>query len=217
MARMLIGSSNVYRFYKPELFVGYAPYKMVACTNVETFKVAMDGIEDIKGRVIISVIENFLCRAVGQCDNDEAKTDIMKSTIVDYLNLVQECALKRPGQKFALVQPMSRPKEEWYTKMHEQVCKLVKDGISTIDLQNVSGINSSIGIAQVFEKDGVHLTPTAGKVFIDTILYNSEEFFDAQFVDLEPEMEVVEEYSPTAPNTNATIESTEASKRLAAI
>jgi hypothetical protein len=68
MARMLIGSSNVYRFYKPELFVGYAPYKMVACTNVETFKVAMDGIEDIKGRVIISVIENFLCRAVGQCD-----------------------------------------------------------------------------------------------------------------------------------------------------
>jgi hypothetical protein len=102
-------------------------------------------------------------------------------------------------------------------KMHEQVCKLVKDGISTIDLQNVSGINSSIGIAQVFEKDGVHLTPTAGKVFIDTILYNSEEFFDAQFVDLEPEMEVVEEYIPTAPNTNATIESTEASKRLAAI
>ena len=94
MARILIGSSNVYRFYKPELFKGYAPYKMVACTNMEVFRVALDGIEDIKGGVAISVIENFLCKAARQHETEEGKMDAAKATIAEYLNLVQETALK---------------------------------------------------------------------------------------------------------------------------
>jgi hypothetical protein len=49
---------------------------------------------------------------------------------------------------------------------------------------------------QFFEQDVVHLTPTAGKNLIDTILYNAEEFFNAQLIDLDTEMEVVEAYDP---------------------
>jgi hypothetical protein len=53
MARILIGSSNIYRFYKPENYPGYKKHKMVACTNIETFKVAMDDIEGTRGGVIV--------------------------------------------------------------------------------------------------------------------------------------------------------------------
>ena len=194
MARQLIGSSNVYRFYKPELFKGYAPYKMVACTNIEVLKVALDGIEDVKGGVTISVIENFVCKAAHQMEPEEEKLNAIKTVIVEYLNLIQEYALKNPRQKFALVNPMMRPKEKWYTDLHNQICKHVEDGIRTMDLQNVLKVNPSVGTTQVFEIDGVHLTPTAGKVFIDTILFNSEEFFAAQFIDLESEKENITEY-----------------------
>ena len=102
---------------------------MVACTNVEVFKVALDGIEDIKGSVIVSAIENFLCKAIRNQDTEEKKMDAMKSTVAEYLNLIQETALKRPGQKFALAQPTKRPKEEWYTKASEQIFKMIDDGI----------------------------------------------------------------------------------------
>ena len=37
---------------------------------------------------------------------------------------------------------------------------------------------------------------------IDTILFNAEEFFSAQFIDLETEMEVVEAYDPLHPETS---------------
>jgi hypothetical protein len=55
MVRILIGSSNIYRFYKPENFKGYKKNKMIAFTNMETFKVALDELEDTKGGVIMSV------------------------------------------------------------------------------------------------------------------------------------------------------------------
>ena len=61
---MIIGSSNVYRFYQPDRFEGYRPYEMNKCTNQQVFDVAMSGIKKNKGQVIISVIENLLCDAV---------------------------------------------------------------------------------------------------------------------------------------------------------
>ena len=54
----------------------------------------------------------------------------------------------------------------------------------------------------------MHLTPSAGKIFIDAILFYAEEFFSAQFVDLATEMEVVEEYDPVRPGTSRIDEST---------
>jgi hypothetical protein len=39
---MIIGSSNVYRFYTEEAFKEYGTYKMQKCTNEKVFKVAMD-------------------------------------------------------------------------------------------------------------------------------------------------------------------------------
>ena len=45
MARLLIGSSNVYRFYEAGKFTSYNPYIMVNCTKVEVFKAKMDALE----------------------------------------------------------------------------------------------------------------------------------------------------------------------------
>ena len=65
MERILIGSSNINRFYKPEAFKDHKPYIMVKSTKFEHFKVKMDGLEKGKKQVVVLVIENFLCDAVG--------------------------------------------------------------------------------------------------------------------------------------------------------
>jgi hypothetical protein len=41
----------------------YLNFKMVNCTSCEVFAVALDGIEEEKGNIILSVIENLLCDA----------------------------------------------------------------------------------------------------------------------------------------------------------
>jgi hypothetical protein len=60
----MIGSSNVYRTYKQNIFQEYKRYKMICCTKLEVFKVAMAVIEGRQGKVIIAVIENLLCDAI---------------------------------------------------------------------------------------------------------------------------------------------------------
>ena len=189
LGRFMIGSSNVYRFYQPDSLPGYSIYKMISCTSMEVFRVAMDGLENVNGGVTISVIENFLCKAMQGIDQADLRTEALKKAIGDYLKVIQTNAIKRPKLKFALVQPILRPKDECYSEGHESICKQVEDGIRAMDLQNVSKVSAPIKISQVFEADGVHLTPTAGKNFLETILFNSEEFFTAQFIDLENEME----------------------------
>jgi hypothetical protein len=81
MARILIGSSNVYWFYKLETFTGYGRCKMVTCTNVEVFKVEMEESEDIKCLVIISVNENFTCKFVKREGKVELRSEAIKAFV----------------------------------------------------------------------------------------------------------------------------------------
>ena len=64
MARLLIGSSNVYRFYEAGKFKSYNPDNMMRCTRLEVFKAKMDALEVDDKEIVISVIENFICDAV---------------------------------------------------------------------------------------------------------------------------------------------------------
>jgi hypothetical protein len=50
MSRLLIGSSNVNRFYKLLANKEARPYKMVCCTNPDVWNVAVDDIKMKKGR-----------------------------------------------------------------------------------------------------------------------------------------------------------------------
>jgi hypothetical protein len=45
--------------------------------------------------------------------------------------------------------------------------------------------DATASIGQVLDKDGVHLTPSASKVFLDDIILYWEEFFSVEFIDLE--------------------------------
>ena len=163
MIRQLIGSSNVYRHYNHADFSEYPKYKMVNCTSKEVFAAALDNIENDKGEIIISVIENLLCDAVKDITDPEAMNNTLEEVIKDYLTRVQEAAKKHPNVKFAMAQPTLRPLHQWFTDSHEAFCKKIGEGIAGMDLQNVSKVDTPIRMSQVFETDAVHLTPTSGK------------------------------------------------------
>ena len=194
MQRLIIGSSIVYRTYEAEDFKEYEKYRMINCTSKEVFKAAMDGIEGGKGEVIVSVIENLLCAAVKDTTDPEAMNAALEKEIQDYIAVVKTTASKLPNFKFGMVQPTLRPLHRWYMDGHEAFCKKINEGARMTGLNNIGKIEGPIKMTQLFETDGVHLTATAGKVFVNTILYNSHDFFSAEVVDLveEMEMDVVE-------------------------
>jgi hypothetical protein len=199
MIRLLIGSSNVYRHYNHNDFSEYPKFKMVNCTSSEVFAAALDGIGEGKGQVIISVIENLLCDAVKDITDPEKLNNSLESAIKSYLNVVKEVAIKRPEIKFALAQPTLRPFHHWFTEGHNAFCTKIGEGIRIMDCRNVSKIEAPIKMSQVFETDGVHLTPSSGKVFVNALLYNADALFNAEVIDLDQQESESEEETDTNP------------------
>ena len=189
MWRQLIGSSNVYRVYEHDSFKDYPEYEMVKCTKKEVFKTALDNLKEGKGEIIISVLENFLCDEVKGITDPSAMNDALEKIIKEYLALVKDAAEKRPDVKFALTQITLRPLHQWYMDCHDAFCKNLGEGVRLMDKMNVGRIDGPIKMSQVFEKDGVHFTPSSGKVFVNTILYNADAYFNTEVVELNEDME----------------------------
>jgi hypothetical protein len=162
---------------------------MINCTSKEVFVAALDNIEEGKGEVIVSVLENLLCDAVKTLTDPEAINTALEGAIKKYLTTIAEAADKRPNVKFALAQPILRPAHNWFMEGYEVFCRKLREGIRMMDKRNVGKIDVSIRMSQVFESDGIHLTESAGKVFVNTLLFNADALFNAEVVDLEEEME----------------------------
>ncbi len=186
MERLLIGSSNIAGNYNPSKFKEYPPYKMIKCTKVELFRVAVETIKDER-EVIISVIENFLCDAVRPInDPTSGQIDtVIEGVIDDFVGVVKKAAIRLPKTKFALAQPILRPAHKWYMERHEGFCKFFVSRVNSMGLENVSKLETLSKMSQSFANDGVHLTADSGRTFVNTILFHAESFFETEVINLE--------------------------------
>ena len=191
MSRILIGSSNVYRFYLPETFREFKTYSMVKCTNVETYKARMECIDPKEEKlVIISVIENFIADAVRKIQTDEGEVEAEKfdsticNTIKDFFVVLKAAAERSPETKFAMVRPILRPALPWYMENYDTICEFFDIGINSLKMVNVTKLDCMSRMSQQFDEQGVHLTPPAGKVFVEAMLMMADAFDKAENVDL---------------------------------
>ncbi len=60
---------------------------------------------------------------------------------------------------------------------YDSVCRIEEEGVKKMDLFNVLKNDATASNEQVLDKDGVHLTPSASKVFLDDKIFYCEEFF----------------------------------------
>ena len=184
MACLLIGSSNVARFYKPENFKDHRPYQMLKCTTVDSFTALMNELEvGNNNRVIISVFENIIIDATKTAKNDEERNGFIKSSIGNSLDLIGKTAKRLPDSKFCIVMPLMRPAVKWFQEMLGSIDSDIRDALVATGAENITRVNCVCHSLQQFEKDGIHLTADAGVIFVESILKLSEEIFDAAQVD----------------------------------
>ena len=82
MSNLLIGSSNIARFYKADSFTKFRPYTLSRCTEYNSFKAIMD--ESTDKNFVISVVENFVCNRVKSEKDDALK--IIEEVTTDFFN-----------------------------------------------------------------------------------------------------------------------------------
>jgi hypothetical protein len=173
---LLIGSSNVYRLYKPSKTA--RDYKMVKCTKAESFEAHMSNLVPGNKFVLISVIENFLADEVTNEEEPEAE---MTHCLNTFLKIIEEAAVKLPATKICIVMPTLRPCHEWYQDQIKGVEQKLTAGVKSIQTKIGFGkiflIECSPETSQDFEADGTHLTEPSMKIFLSHILHEAESFF----------------------------------------
>jgi hypothetical protein len=194
MTNLLIGSSNVNRHYRLADFQGVRKYEVVKCTQASGFKVYLDNIDNKKKSVLVSVIENFIVDAVGaDVINPEALID---ESIKDYLSTILAAAVRLPGTRFGLVMPLQRPAVAWYQEKLPSITNFIEDGIRAMvsdrNINNVMSIACVSAASQQFEPDQIHLTKSSAKTFLEVTLGLAETFFNAPFVDLTEQGEIID-------------------------
>jgi len=180
MSNILIGSSNIARFYKAESFTKFRPYTLSRCTEYNSFQAIMD--ESTDKSFVISVVENFLSNRVKSDEDDIAQ--IVEEVSSDFLETVRKTAIRLPDSRFAVVMPLQRPALDWYQNNLQELRSFIEDGLLEMKLDNVTKIDCISTITQQFAEDQVHLTEASGKSFLDFILGQAETFFKSIQVDL---------------------------------
>jgi hypothetical protein len=183
MARVLIGSSNIYRNYRALAFPRYKEYSMVRCVDIESFKAQVGNLEPAETEIVISVVENFIEKAVTS-PNQEDRMKELEAVVGTYLKAVEDAARLNPGSKFVLVEPILRPRLNWYNDLHENIKKLHKETIRSMGVVNVFGVDVICRASQNFEVDGIHLDKNSGANFVECTLEAAEAVFRSSMIDL---------------------------------
>jgi hypothetical protein len=182
MSRLLIGSSNVYRTYRATAFKNFKEYSMIKCLDLEGLDAQLCNLESNKSEVVISVLENIIDKAARE--GEEEREESINTAIKSYLGIIEDAATKNPDKKFIVIDPILRPRLEWYDEALDGIKAFHKEVFDLMGLNNTSRIDVISRALQQFEQDGVHLTASAGKIFVQGILEASEKIFRASFIDL---------------------------------
>jgi hypothetical protein len=180
MARLLIGSSNLARFYKPEFFGDFNPYQMMKCTTMDSFTALMSEVEDGSNKVIVSVFENIIVDAAKSAKTDEEQITMITNSIKVAIKLIESTATRLPDSKFCIVMPLKRPAVTWFEEKKRLVEGEIQKGIASMKTYNVTRMNCICASLQQFEKDGIHLTDDSGFIFVETLLKVAEEIFNSE-------------------------------------
>jgi len=175
MTNLLIGSSNVARFYDAKAYQSFREYKMIKCTNIDAFTTHLEELDSNCELVLISVIENFLVDKVGR--RPEGVDNLVDECVKTFLNNIAQASQRLPATKFGIVMPLGRPAVEWYHNRSGDITNFIVSGIKHLNSVNVDKIEAPPATAQQFDKDLIHLTPASGKVFVEGILMQAEKFF----------------------------------------
>jgi hypothetical protein len=187
--RVIIGSSNIDRFYKVDDYPNFTPCVMQKCCRAEVFVALMEDLSEEQTEIMVSVIENFICDSVGQEKEEKVIDAKIQEAIDTFIKVVKVTAERLKGSKFALCKPINRPFKPWYMKRVKAIAKMFCDKIGDLKLSNVSWIEAPLDKEQIFDDLGVHLIPESGVFLVETLMSHSQEFFGSEVITLDEAME----------------------------
>jgi hypothetical protein len=210
MTNILIGSSNIARFYQAQNFSRFRPYTLARCTEFSSFTAIMG--ESTDKHFVISVIENFVSDCM-KGSTVESVDKVMEDVARDFLDVIRAASIRLPESKFGVVMPLQRPSLPWYQDELLTLRDMLERGLINLKLNNVTRIDCISTLTQTFVDDQIHLTKASGKGFVTFILSQAEVFFYSTSILLTLQSSPHRTPPPTAPSITQRVDQLEAAFR----
>ncbi len=130
-------------------------------------------------KVIVSVLENFIEKAVVNAEEDLTMV-ALASTMTKFMDKIAEVSKRVPSARLVLAYPILRPANKWMTEMEDKIKQEFEKAFNTHCLLNISKVDAISRGSQEFDKDGVHLMQGAGKNFLANLVEMAEAAFEAK-------------------------------------
>ena len=101
------------------------------------------------------------------------------------MGVIKNTATRLPETRFALAQPILRPRHDWYTEKYDGLCRSFVAGVNSLGLENVAKLEAMPKASQSFVADKIHLTKESSEAYVNGLLFNSDSLFTAELVNLE--------------------------------
>ena len=137
--RLLIGSSNVARFFDPKKVKQHEGCRLEKCFRIEEFRVRIGNLSSLNNldSVTISVIENFLCDAIGAEPEPETFDKIVGEVCEEFCKLVGKVSERIPHTLILVVKPINRPKYKWFSDTYYDICNYIGARVKKCKMKNV--------------------------------------------------------------------------------
>ena len=134
---------------------------------------------------LISVINIFIVDGVVKVIERKKVDSRIEEAINCFLDIARKVAVRLPGTKFPISQPVRRPAKKWYIDRLDKITKAFSDGICALNLANVTWVSALLKKEQQFEQHNIHFTIDSGTFIIKNIKLRVQEFFDMELIDVD--------------------------------
>ena len=168
MERIIIGNSNIRRFYPIRGQARSPTYSVSATSSQSSFEAKLESVPN-SSYVIVSVLENIIEQEL-QKSQDGAELGHVNCVLKWFIDVITMEAEKRPNSRFALAYPILRPANKWMKENYDAIKRSFENAYNSQSLINITKVDAVSFGSQSFELDNVHLTKAAGENFVTNLI-----------------------------------------------
>ncbi len=174
MTRFIIGCSNVYRSWNPNLDPK-GEFEIIRATSYAKLERELSAFKHNGSPIIIAVVENIIQDHIHQATSLPEAREMGKQAIDKIIKLIKTNENNYQESVIAIACPTARPVLDWYDHNVTGWTEDLLNAISGSKIKNLALMETIDIKDQAFDEEGIHFTKEVGTKYVEQIIKHGKQ------------------------------------------